>query len=136
MGAADQVETRDRGAQDDVVEVGNPPVDVVGEGELGIGHTEEGVEVGAAEIGIDDDDSLTALGEHHAEVGGEDRFADTALTSADRPDPRTVVAQIVVKNVDHVRSGTTAASHRPAPSTPSTGCYHLERDVGAISLRI
>ena len=101
MGAADKVKAGNGGVQDDVVEAGNSTVDVVGEGELGIGHTEDGVKIGAAEIGIDHDDSFAAFGEHHAEVGGEHRFADATLTSADRPDPRTVVAQITVENVDH-----------------------------------
>ncbi len=131
IGAADQVEARDRGAQDDVVEVGNSPVEIVRKGEFRIGHAEEGVEVGAAEIGINNDDSLAALGEDHTEVCGEDRFAHTALTSADRPDPRTIVVQIIVKNVDHCCSLTVAAEIEPAPSTPLNGCYHLKRDVAA-----
>ena len=132
VSAAHQVKAGSRGGQNDFVEAGDSPVDVVREGEFGIGHTEEGVEIGTAEIGVDHDDSLSPLGENNAQIGGEDRFADAALTAADRPDPRAVFVQVIVENVDHCsQHGPHSRRVKWLRARSPKGWYHLGRDVRA-----
>ena len=52
----------------------------------GAGQAEARVQVGPAEVGVDEDDALAEPRELPADGGGEHGLADAALASADRPD--------------------------------------------------
>jgi hypothetical protein len=74
--AGEEVEVFDGGLDDDFFE-GDLGGEVVGEAFL-VGDVEEGVEAGAAEVGVDEEDVVTALGADEGEVGEGGGFAFTS----------------------------------------------------------
>ena len=84
--ARDQAEPLDRRVDDAVLDARHALVEEVAERDLGALDADEGVEVGAAEIGVDEHHALAELREVDAEVGGEQRLSDAALAAADGDD--------------------------------------------------
>jgi hypothetical protein len=68
--------------------------DEVGQICLGARHAEQGVEVGAAEIGIDECDALVQIRDRSGDVGRDDRLPDSAFATTDGPDARPCHATI------------------------------------------
>ena len=69
-------------------------VEEVAERHRGPLDADEGVQVGAAEVGVDEDDLLAELRQVDAEVGGEQRLADAALAAADGDDAARGAARV------------------------------------------
>ena len=58
-------------------------------------QVEDDVEVGQAEVGVDDEDALAAPRQRRGEVGGEERLADAALAARHREDARPRARRVV-----------------------------------------
>ena len=93
--ARDQAEPVDRGLDDAVLDARHALVEEVAERHLGPLDADEGVQVGAAEIGVDEHHALAELRQVDAEVGGEQRLADAALAAADGDDATSAGGAIV-----------------------------------------
>ena len=75
-----------RGVHHHVLDALHPPLDEVAERARRSGQAEARVQVGPAEVGVDEDDALAEPRELPAEGGGQHGLADAALAAADRPD--------------------------------------------------
>ncbi len=84
--AGDEAEPLDRRLDYAILDARDPLVEEVAERDLGALDADEGVQVGAAEIGVDEDDAFSQLRQVDAEVGGEQRLSDAALAPADGDD--------------------------------------------------
>jgi hypothetical protein len=84
--AGDEAEAAHGGLDDAVLDARNALVEEVAQRDLGPLDADEGVQVGAAQIGVDQDDALAELRQVYGEVGGEQRLADAALAAANGQD--------------------------------------------------
>ena len=92
--AAHEPEVGYRGLDHHVREGGHLAGQEVRQGVAGPSDTEQRMEVGAAEVGVDDDAPASARGEGRREVRADEGLPDPALPAAYRQDARSVVAPL------------------------------------------
>ena len=95
--ARDETETLDGGVDHAVLDARDALVEEVAQRHRRALDADEGVQVGAAEIGVDEDDALAELREVDAEVGGEQRLADAAFAAADGDDAAQALGRLAVR---------------------------------------
>ncbi len=91
LGAADQPEVFKLGREQDLVQAGDILAKEIGQGPLGVEHADKGMQVGAAQVGIDQDTAFTTPGERDRNTGGNGGLPDPPLATADSPDPGLTV---------------------------------------------
>ena len=97
--AADEPKVFARCVEEDIVEVFDMPVQKIGESELGTLDIEDGMKVGAAEIGIHQDDPVSHGGERHSDIGGNRGLAGAALSPGESPD---TFGRVLLQDADDV----------------------------------
>ncbi len=86
VGPTDEPEIVDTSIDDDVVDAIYPFVDEVGQRSFGSRQSETGMEIRSAEIGVDHNDSLAALGKANAKTRRDQALSNAAFATADRDD--------------------------------------------------
>jgi hypothetical protein len=85
--ARDQPQPGDGGLDDDVLDLRHALLEEIGQGDARPLDADEGVHVGAAEIGIEQDHPFAQRRQVDGDVGREQRLAGAALAPTHRDDP-------------------------------------------------